>query len=339
VSLLLKEFDKKDLNTFSAIYDKGQYGDESEFIQLYEKEIENLYYTNPDYKSLYKDMEKFVKIHAEPIPTTSPYAQYKVMELASKLVVVTLDGQGADEMLAGYHYFFGFFFKDLFIKFKWLKLLSEVYYYIRIHKSLYGIKSFVYFLLPKKIRTKVRVDEKGYLMKDFIDKYSKNNSIAGSLYEASSLNEALLNHFEYKLEHLLKWEDRNSMAFSVEARVPFLDHRLVEAVLGLKGEEVITKGMTKSIFRDSMKGVLPEKIRLRVDKMGFGTPQDEWFRTPEFETLITDILNSESFKSRKIVHPSIALNLYTKHLNGEINISKEVWKWVHLELWFRTFID
>lgn len=339
VSTLIKEFDKKDLNTFSAVYEKGQFGDETEFIKLYEAELKNMFYTTPSKDSLLKDIHKFIKIQAEPIPTTGPYAQYKVMELAHKHVVVTIDGQGADEMLAGYHYFFGFYFKDLLKHFRLFRLFKEIYYYLKIHKSFFGIKSFVYFLLPTTIRTKARVGEKEYLNQEFVQKFSNSNSIAGNLYASNTLNDALMNHFEYKLEHLLKWEDRNSMAFSLEARVPFLDHRLVEATLSADGRDIIINGMTKAPLREAMKGILPEQIRLRTDKTGFDTPQDEWFRTDDFQSIILDILSSDSFKNRKIINPHIAKQLYQKHLNKEINIAKEIWKWIHLELWFRKFID
>lgn len=339
VSTLIKKFDKKDLNTFSAVYQQGQFGDESKFIKLYESELNNMYYTTPDKSTLLNDIDKFIGIHAEPIPSTSPYAQFKVMELAHGNVVVTLDGQGADEMLAGYHYFFGFYFKDLLKNFRLARLLKEIFKYLQIHKSLFGIKTFVYFLLPMSLRTKARVGEKAYLNKDFVNKHSKTNSIAGNLYASNSLNDALINHFEYKLEHLLKWEDRNSMAFSLEARVPFLDHRLVEATLSADGRDIIVNGMTKAPLRTAMKNVLPEEIRLRTDKIGFGTPQDEWFREKEFQTILFEILDSESFKNRNLINPEIAKKLYQKHIASEINISKEIWKWIHLELWFRKFID
>ncbi len=339
VSTLIKKFDIKDLNTFSAVYAPGQYGDETAFIKLYETELKNMFFITPDKDTLINDLYTFIKIHAEPIPSTGPYAQYKVMKLASKHVVVTLDGQGADEILAGYHYFFGFYFKDLLRQFRMIRLSKEIFYYLKIHKSLLGIKSFVYFLLPTSLRTKVRVGEKNYLNDEFVRNYRKTNSIAGNLYASKSLNDALINHFEYKLEHLLKWEDRNSMAFSLEARVPFLDHRLVETTLSADGRDIIVNGMTKTPLRDAMKGVLPEKIRLRTDKMGFGTPQDEWFREPEFQSLLNEILSSDSFSHRNIINPIKAKALYIKHLNKEINISKEIWKWIHLELWFRNFID
>jgi len=298
-----------------------------------------MFFTTPDANSLAGDLDQFVKAHAEPIPTTSPYAQYKVMKLAKGKVVVTLDGQGADEELAGYHYFFGFYFKDLFTHGRIAKLSSELYHYLIKHHSLFGIKSFLFFMLPKSIRTKARVNEKGYLNSDFISKYKTSNSIAGNLYGSKNLTNALLDHFEYKLDHLLKWEDRNSMWFSLESRVPFLDYRLVEKTLATSSNWKIRKGMTKYILREAMQGVLPEKIRLRRDKIGFSTPQDEWFREAIWQNIVNGVLDSESFKSRNLIDPIIAKRLYKKHLAREINVSKEIWKWVHLELWFRKFID
>ncbi|MCK4699506.1 MAG: asparagine synthase (glutamine-hydrolyzing), partial [Bacteroidales bacterium] len=261
VSTLLKDFNKNDLNTFSAIYEKGSTGDESEYIKEYSSSLTNMFYITPSAESLYADMDDFVTAHGEPVPSTSPYAQFKVMELAKNNVVVTLDGQGADEQLAGYHYFYGFYFKELLKNFRWLRLLSETFHCLNNHKSLYGVKTFLYFLLPKNIKSKVRVAEKGYLNPEFVHNFSSDNQVAGNIYSSDSLNDALFNHFEYKLEHLLKWEDRNSMWFSLESRVPFLDHRLVEKTLAINSDMIINKGITKYILREALKGTLPEKIR------------------------------------------------------------------------------
>jgi asparagine synthase (glutamine-hydrolysing) len=339
VSVLLQDYDKKELNTFSAVYNKGQTGDETDYIHEYSAFLKNMYYTSPDALSLEKDLMTFVKAHGEPVPGTSPYAQFKVMELAKGTVVVTLDGQGADELLAGYHYFFGFYFKGLLKHVRLRKLCYELYQYLIKHKSLFGIKSFIYFLLPKHMCTKARVTKNGYLKKDFINRYENNNSIASNLYGSSGLHDALIDHFEYKLEHLLKWEDRNSMWFSLEARIPFLDYRLVEKALATSINLIMNKGMTKNILRESMKGIVPEKIRMRRDKTGFETPQNEWFKSVAWEKIIRELINSESFKNRNLIDPQKALMQYEKHLAGSINIAKEIWKWVHLELWFREFID
>jgi asparagine synthase (glutamine-hydrolysing) len=339
VSILLKDFNKKEINTFSAVYNTGQSGDETDFILEYAQSLNNMFFTTPTAENLKNDLERFVKIQAEPIPSTSPYAQFKVMELARGKVVVTLDGQGADEELAGYHYFFGFYFKDLLRKWRLAKLVKEILYYLAKHRSLFGIKSFLFFLLPQRLRTKARIKEKSYLTKRFVQEYSESNSISGNIYGSESLEDAMLDHFEYKLEHLLKWEDRNSMCFSIEARVPFLDHHLVERLLATSGELVIKNGINKYILRESMKGIIPEKIRSRRDKIGFSTPQDEWFRTSEWQGLVHEIVSSDSFKQRNLINPEQALHQLYKHSIGKVDLSNEIWKWVNLELWFREFID
>ncbi len=339
VSILLNDFNKSDLNTFSAIYQKGITGDESEYINIYKGVINYLHIISPTAESLQLDLNNFITAQAEPMPTTSPYAQYKLMELAKKHIVVTLDGQGADEQLAGYHDFFGYYFKDLLQKKQLFKLSSEIYHYLKIHRSLYAIKTFGYFLLPAKLKSFLRIHENNYLNKEYSDCYSNESIIASHLYGSGSLNDALINHFEYKLEHLLKWSDRNSMHYSIESRVPFLDFRLVEKTLASKSDFIINKGVTKVILREAMKGFLFEKIRTRQDKIGFSTPQKDWFRTSEWKNLIINILQSDSFKSRGIIDQKKALNLFNIHLLEKKDLSKEIWKMINLELWFRLFID
>ena len=346
VSVLLKDYGKKDLNTFSAVYSKGESGDESEFIDLFHGTenpagcaLKRMFFTHPTVVTLLQDLDSFVITHAEPIPSTSPYAQFKVMELAQRNVVVTLDGQGADEELAGYHYFFGFLFKELLRRLRLARLLSESGKYLLKHRSIYGLKTFAYFLLPEFSRSRLRVSERGYILPEFSNGRYRNSVIAGELYGSQNLREALLNHFEYKLEHLLKWEDRNSMRFSLEARVPFLDYRLVERTLASPTDMIINRGTTKYILREAMRGALPEKIRTRQDKVGFGTPQESWFRSQEWAALVTEFVRSDSFRQRGIIHSANAMTLFQKHLSGGVDASKEIWKWINLELWFRRFID
>jgi asparagine synthase (glutamine-hydrolysing) len=129
------------------------------------------------------------------------------------------------------------------------------------------------------------------------------------------------------------------MRFSIESRVPFLDFRLVEKTLALPSDQILKNGSTKFIFREAMKGILPERIRNRQSKIGFDTPENDWFRTPVWQTFIKEILNSSSFISRGFIDQHKAINQYNLHLSGKINIAVEIWKWIHLELWFREFID
>jgi asparagine synthase (glutamine-hydrolysing) len=337
VSILIKSFGRNDIKTFSAIYNDEC--DESMYINLFRETLKNMYYVTPDAISLYNNINTFINAQAEPVPSTSPYAHFKVMELARGNVVVTLDGQGADELFAGYPYFFGMFYKELLMQFRLMKLVSENISYFLKHRSLYAFKTFIFYLFSSEIRTKLRITEKGYLTKEFANKYVIDNFISENLYEAKTLNEMLVNHFEFKLEHLLKWEDRNSMWHSLESRVPFLDYRLVERTLSLPSDVIIKNGMTKYFLRYALRDYLPPEIAQRKDKKGFDTPEDKWFRTELFKSFVMDILSSNRFIQRGYIDSKKAIDKYKQHLNGQINISKEIWKWINLELWFRRFID
>ena len=338
VSIVSEKLGHPEVNTFSSVYESKHRADESEYINLYKDRLKNMHFTFPTSQTLLEDMESFIGCHAEPVPSTGPYAQYCTMRLASQHVTVTLDGQGADEELGGYHYFYGLYYKSLLKQLKLITLIKEITKYITIHHSLYALQTFAYFLLPKKIRVKARVNERGYLSHEFAERHSES-VIADTLYGSKSMQDALINHFEYKLEHLLKWDDRNSMMFSIESRTPFLDYRLVEYLLKTEDSAKIKDGYTKSILRRSMKGLLPEKIRLRRDKVGFATPEDVWFSENTFKDLIGSILDSDSFRNRGIIDSEKACKLYDKHCKGEIKISKDIWKWINLEIWYRTFID
>ncbi|MBI1838100.1 MAG: asparagine synthase (glutamine-hydrolyzing) [Flavobacteriia bacterium] len=338
-SILIHDFHKSDLNTFSAVYGQDKKGDESKYINLYKDELKNMHAISPSSDELLNDLEDFINTQQEPFGTTSIYANYKIMKEANHSVKVMLNGQGADEHLAGYHYFFGNYYMELFKRFKWIKLTRESYMYYKKHHSFFAIKSFIYYLVPSKIQSHYKISQKGFLNKEFVNTYSKKNNVLKKLFDSVSLNESLLNHFDYKLEHLLKWDDRNSMRFGIESRNPFLDYRLIEKSINMPINFKINQGITKKILRDGLKGILPEEIRNRQDKIGFSTPEDEWFRSEKFKVVIFEILQSSSFKKRNIVDPEKAIELYNKHLLNEINISTEIWKWINLELWFRKFID
>lgn len=333
VSLLLRSRRIEKLSTFSAVYSPGEAADESAFISEFEGKGLDMHFTTPTAETLLADLDRFVAGHAEPIPGTSPYAQFKVMELAKGNVVVTLDGQGGDEHLAGYPYFYGAYFKELLTHLRWLRLGREMTAYLAKQRSLFGPLTMGFFLLGSRAQGRARAWALGYLKPDFVARGLAGSSLAHDLYQASTLQDTLLKHFEHKLEHLLKWEDRNSMLFSLEARVPFLDYRLVEGTLSLTSDQIIRDGWTKWILREGMKGILPERIRLRRDKMGFETPEDAWFRAPVWREYVADLLHSERFKQSPWVSAKRCAALHRRHLAGKANAGKEIWKWVCLQRW------
>jgi asparagine synthase (glutamine-hydrolysing) len=140
------------------------------------------------------------------------------------------------------------------------------------------------------------------------------------------------------LPALLHYEDRNSMAFSVEARVPFLDHRLVEWLVCLPPELKLRHGVTKVVLREAMAGILPEPVRLRTDKMGFVTPEDQWLRV-DLRPQIEAVLASDSFRSRSYWQSAVVHDRYRWYCDGRASIAPTVWRWVNLEWWLRRFCD
>lgn len=339
VSVLLKEFNKYDLNTFSAVYGKGIKADESDFINEYHSDLRNMYYIYPTANSLMQDLNDFVGCHCEPVASLGPYAQFKVMQLARDHVKVTLDGQGADEELAGYHYFFGAYFKELLLAGKFNKALQEFTSYLQKYHSLLAFKYLALYMAPSSLKNFFARQSHNFNTDSFYQSCKEESDIKDNLYNPKTLNESLLQHFHYKLEHLLKWEDHNSMWFSLESRVPFLDHNIVERTISMPPDRIINKGITKVILREAIKSVLPEKIRKRTDKIGFETPGETWFRTDQFKTFIFDLINSKSFKDRGYLDPQKCNKAFKLHLAGKVDLDKEIWKWMNLELWFRQFID
>ena len=335
---IIKKLKKEDVHSFSAVYRKGCWADESQFIEEFEGIVPNMHYVHPDAEGLLAHLDDYVRIQGEPTPTVSPFALYSVLNEAQKYVKVILDGQGSDEALAGYEYIPGLYYKTLFTHLRWGRLAKEIVQYAKLHKSWRHVKYMAFFMLPSRMRTKVRVAQRGYINPAFVAKH-KDSVIADKLYGANTMTEMLVNHFEYKLEHLCKWGDRDTMAFGMEGRSPFLDKDLVEYSIALQDKMKIRGGYTKFILREVMKGIMPEKVRLRVDKKGFSVPQDEWFRSEQFQKLVKEILGSESFAKRGYFVPEEAMKLYKRHLAGEVNVAKDIWKWVNLERWMRRYID
>lgn len=340
VSILTNELKIDNVKTFSAVYGKGKHGDESKYIDEFAGVLKrNMYKTCISSDDILKDIDDFVYYIDEPTPQLAPFIHYEVMKLAQDKAVVLLDGQGADEEFAGYHYFFGAFFKELLYKGKWPALAKEIFWYLLRHKSIFGVKSFLYFLLPGSTETRIRLAQNSSLSLSFLSQFTNERTIPEKLYQAQDLQTSLIEHFEYKLEHLLKWEDRNSMRFSLESRVPFLNHRIVEKALSLSGEFKIKNGETKWILRKALNGILPDKIKNRQDKIGFDNPCAEWFREEKFKRFILDILNSGEFNKLPYFSHKKCLKIYNEHLRNKADRSRQIWKWINLTLWHRKFFQ
>ncbi len=219
----------------------------------------------PEPSTFLSELEKMIWHHEYPPGSASVFAQWCVMKLPrTKGVKVLLDGQGADEYLAGYDELKYYALWEHYHKGNFKKFFEERNHF----KKHYGKdKSIGYaFLIDPLLKVfgrKREVFKYGHSLKQVLKYYTQNN-----------------------LNELLRYADRNSMANSIEVRLPFLDHHLVEFVFSLPMTHVYNHGKTKYILRESMINVLPDSIYNRTDKIGFAPPQNSWMETDQVREIV-----------------------------------------------------
>lgn len=331
--------EENNVETFSAVY-PGKQIDESQYIdEVVEKCAVKKNTTEPDAESLLKDLRDIIIHQEEPFARSSTYAQYRVMKLAhEKGMKVLLDGQGGDELYAGYTYFYSYYFKELLKRGRVKKLLTELLAYWREQGSLYELGVTAYLMLPTIFKEAVMKKMSKCISREFYDRHRKKSRFLEEVIDSGDLTEALLTHMEYKMEHLLRFEDKNSMAFSVETRLPFLDYRFVEYAFSLESDAKIRDGYTKAALRESMKNTLPEKIFNRRDKIGFATPEEGWLKNKQVSEYLRSMVCGGGFKTEGYYDMGKLKKTVEKHLKGEVNASRTLWKVLFLEEWYRAYI-
>ncbi len=278
--LYCNDLAEEGFKTFTASF-PGHQIDETSYIDLLNKKYPFMNYrTLPDAEGAMENLNDFVYANDEPTTNPSFYSQYEVMRLArNEGVTVLLDGQGGDESFAGYQYFHGFYLTGLWQKGRYLKLLHELINVIIRRQDKTAWQTFIFQILPDYIRILILSKSLSYIKPQFFNDYINSSIIFNNFFDAQDLNTSLIRHFQYKLEHLLRIEDRNSMMFSVEARVPYLDHRLVQYVLSVNENLKIMSGQTKYLQKQAVGNYSINEILNRKDKIGFGTPGEEWMNT------------------------------------------------------------
>jgi asparagine synthase (glutamine-hydrolysing) len=167
--------------------------------------------------------------------------------------------------------------------------------------------------------------------------YAGVNELLGHTDAQSLLDRLLYADIKTYLHELLMKQDQMSMAASVESRVPFLDHKLVEFTSSLPERLKLNRWTTKYVLRQSMKGVLPPAI-LERPKMGFPVPVGKWFRGA-YASVLDEYVLSDRASERGIFNADFVRALVNQHQRGEANHSERLWSLVNLEMWFRRFID
>ena len=304
--------------TFSVVFSDKRF-DESRYIdEIVAATGVDSHRTEPSPEKLWDDIDRLVYMQDEPFGSLSIYAQYCVMRLASEQVKVMLDGQGADELMAGYLAYQGSYIGGLIRSFHAFTGLREIIGSLRHHRGFFS--SAVEQLIVRKGRrgllkcTGLPVDRYGGQLDEVLFR------------ELTSTN----------LPALLHYEDRNSMSFSIESRVPYLDIRFVEYVASLPLDQKIHSGITKIALRNAIKGIIPESIRCRMDKMGFVTPEEIWMKEA-LRPFVLEVLSSDEFHARPYWDADAVVRNYLSFLEGQTAYSQEIWRIICAELWFRKF--
>ncbi len=321
--------------TFTASYNDERYSEDRFVRRVIETTNAAAHFIRPTSRGLMDELQRFIHAHDEPVISTSMYAQWNVMKLAAQHKVrVLLDGQGGDELLAGYRWHYPVFHANLLRQMRFGELVSEVRKTAAVtgesFQKLLALKLLKNFV-PKDLRDGLYTI-KTYLNKEFTSALGQaRNSISKSDF---NLQQRLWEEeTRYNLTQLLHYEDRNSMAFSIEARIPFVNYRVVEYVMNVPAMYKIHDGWSKYLLRRATEGILPDDIRWRKDKMGFVTPEEEWMR--ELRTEFSSLLLKEPIRSRRFLDET----KFPKELSsGRIRLSSgDVWRLLNLELWMRTF--
>jgi asparagine synthase (glutamine-hydrolysing) len=316
----------EDFMTFTAAY-PGSTVDECRYVDALNRAYPFLNFrTYPDAAGAHEHLQAFTRTNDEPTTTPAFYTQYEVMRLAKEHgVTVLLDGQGGDEVFAGYQYFHGFFLVSLLKEWQLGRLTIEIVQNILRRQDKSGLQTFIFQVLSSKQKSMSLARTLPHIDADFYHTYISQSRIFNEFFDAPNLNISLVRHFQYKLEHLLRMEDRNSMAFSLEARVPYLDHRLVEAGLAISANDKIRRGETKVLQKKALGQYTIPEILHRKDKIGFGTPQDDWFSEPVWQSL----LQASCEYNTRIFSDIFTDNLYEKlPYKGSHR-----WKMIQLALW------
>jgi asparagine synthase (glutamine-hydrolysing) len=290
---------------------------------------------------LVDNVERIVEAHDEPFRSTSICAGWYVMrEAARSGVTVVLDGQGGDEVLAGYPAYFSARYADLLTHGRLLELGSELAEHRRLYGSRRAGATLARSFAPPALEERLRDRRSGStsLLHADLDGLTETPQLDGSPFpdRLRTLQTRILT--VRGLPELLHAEDRNSMTHSIEARVPFLDYRLVELLFSLEGGHLIERSRTKAILRRALHDLLPPSVRERTDKLGFVTPEASFFRGA-LGDLAADVFASQSFRERGFVDATAARTRLERHRRGEINAGFELWRALNLELWARAYLD
>ena len=304
----------------------------------------------PKSSNFWDELDPMLYALDEPAHASDIYANWCMMRAVHKEgIKVLLNGQGGDELLGGYNWYAKNFLTSLLLSGDFWPLIKEMRALrTNFPNSMTGnyvhmIANIVDALLPARIKRPFK-EEIGGSRKVLRDSFLRINSWRDEhnidLINAPTLEEKTKNDILYfNIPHYLHYEDRNSMAFSIEERVPFLDHRLVEWAFSLSAKWKIHDGKTKYVLRRAMENRLPDLVLNRKDKMGLSIPIERWFRD-DFKVKLTKLFNENCHIYDKWVEKKPFVRQVDAYVNGKKTaIDRQMWRFFCLERWLRVIAN
>jgi asparagine synthase (glutamine-hydrolysing) len=330
------------IHTFSYIASDDRINEEKwiDIINTYVGAIPHKVHVGAD--DFMQDFDKLIQVQGEPFNSTSIYAQYRIFQEARKQQIpVILEGQGADELLAGYNGYPGQRMRSQLEKMEWIKMVAFADNWKSFRKTTKSPwRSLIGQLLPAKLHSKVMLQQSN-ILNEWIDmKYLEEKGVQFRMPAEHPVLHSYGNRVKqilaqsltgHELPSLLRFGDRNAMAFSIENRVPFLTTKLADFLLSLPEEYLISQsGESKHIFRQAMRGIVPDSVLDRRDKIGFVTPMTDWLK--KFIPASIDI-NNQQTEIKKI----FIKNNYTDELlvllNRNANDKEVIWRMINYLKW------
>lgn len=341
INVLLKEANKSELQkTFSSCSEDPRFDERNWMEEVVKETHVDGHYVYPKGEDVFRLTEKLIWHMDEPYQSQSAFLGYHVFKEARKNnVTVLLNGQGADEYLSGYANYRLLRQKKLIKKFKLFQLYKELGSPSGLIKT---IGNAALDLFPKGLKYALSNKNKKNRYFSKIINLDILNSKRIHPYErlkySNQSHKSISNHqlFKEPLQKYLRWEDRNSMAHSIEARVPFLDYRLVEFVHSLPLDYLDAPNLSKKILVDALKGILPEKVRNRKDKKGFITPEQKWF-IDDFSKEFLDLFEDNIKHSKGIIKPVGAKEYLINMQKGLVPFDYSYWHIILFCIWMKTF--
>ncbi|MHC4359297.1 MAG: asparagine synthase (glutamine-hydrolyzing) [Planctomycetota bacterium] len=328
---------------FTAAYGVGDVDERKWATRVVERTKTSWHKTIPKSEELLADMENLVWAQDIPFGSTSIYAQYRVMKLAKESgIKVLLDGQGGDELFTGYRGYYGTYAMEILKHFDIVRFMKEWKNTANSgvgKKSLMvlGMKAIGANVLPPILRAlsfAMATGIKSYINPDFWGKYTLRMEMIKKKAK-TSLNQALHEYMTgFNLKTLLRYEQTNSMKFSIESRTPFADDiSLIEYVFQIPSAYKIYEGWSKYLLREATKGILPEEIRTRKDKIGFAVPECSWLKESKdaMREYLTDDLGA-FFNVRKVLDDWDVL----VNNQSESGITS-IWRFINLAIWKKVY--